>query len=152
MVASQESLALKRIAPFYRSFQGVLVLVMLDMGLVAGERLQDLKQVKVFNYLCFLCAYFKCDDRNLLWLSGRIICGWIYCFRNYCCKCFYIVALRQYGFQSPDASPAYYLTSTIVLTFPLTFLWVFLFIINLLCWVFKVNFYVRKADIWEYYP
>jgi hypothetical protein len=111
---------LEKISPFFIDpFQGVLVLFMLDMGLVAGEKLQDLKQVKAF-LLVFAIAVpilnamlgIYCGYLAGLSLGGATVLGAI------AASASYIAAPAAVRISIPEANPIYYLTSAIVLTFP----------------------------------
>ena len=52
-------------------------------------------------------------------------------------NCFYIVAPAAVRVSIPDANPAYYLTSTIVLTFPFNLSLGIPLYYQFVCWVFK---------------
>ena len=111
---------LEKISPFFIApFQGVLVLFMLDMGLVAGERLNDLRQVKAFLLVfAFLIPILNgalgiyCGYLAGLSLGGATILGAMSASASY------IAAPAAVRVSIPDANPVYYLTSAIVLTFP----------------------------------
>lgn len=111
---------LQKIAPvFVDPFQGALVLFMLDMGLVAGERIEDLKGMKGFLLsFSFLAPIFNgslgvlCGYWAGLSLGGATVLGAM------AGSASYIAAPAAVRIALPEANPAYYLTSAIVLTFP----------------------------------
>jgi len=111
---------LNKIAPFFiEPFQGVLVLFMLDMGLVAGERLGDLRKTNAFLVgMAFLIpvinGFVGVYGGYLAGLSigGATVLGAM------AASASYIAAPAAVRISIPQANPAYYLTAAIVLTFP----------------------------------
>ncbi|RZI46612.1 sodium-dependent bicarbonate transport family permease [Candidatus Finniella inopinata] len=111
---------LEKISPFFIApFQGVLVLFMLDMGLVAGERLNDLKQVKGF---LFVYAFLIPILNGALGVYGGYLAGLSLggatILGAMSASASYIAAPAAVRVSIPDANPVYYLTSAIALTFP----------------------------------
>jgi hypothetical protein len=111
---------LQKIAPvFVDPFHGALVLFMLDMGLVAGERLSDLRGMRGFLLtFSFLAPIFNgslgvlCGYWAGLSLGGATVLGAM------AGSASYIAAPAAVRIALPEANPAYYLTSAIALTFP----------------------------------
>jgi hypothetical protein len=111
---------LEKIAPFFIDpFLGVLVLFMLDMGLVAGEKIEGLRSINVFLIAFsffipilngFLGACFG------YWVGLSI--GGATVLATMAASASYIAAPAAVRMSLPEANPAYYLTSAIVLTFP----------------------------------
>ncbi len=111
---------MKKVEPFFVTpFQGVLALFLLEMGIVAGRRLEDLKKVGPFLlgfgvlvplvngalgvYLGKLCG---------LELGGATLLGVLSASASYIAA---PVAIRM---SLPEANPTLYLTSSLAITFP----------------------------------
>ena len=109
-----------KVEPFFVTpFQGVLALFLLEMGLVAGRRLEDLKRVGPF-LLCFgivMPLIHGCIGVALgkwvgLELGGATLLGTL------AASASYIAAPAAIRMSLPDANPTYYLTSSLAITFP----------------------------------
>lgn len=104
---------------FVAPFQGVLALFLLEMGLVAGRRLGDLRKVGPF-LLCFgifvpiangmLGVYL--GKLTGLELGGATLLGVL------AASASYIAAPAAIRISLPDANPTLYLTSSLAITFP----------------------------------
>ena len=100
-------------------FQGVLALFLLEMGIVAGRRLEDLKKVGPF-LLGFgivvplvngaLGVYL--GKLTGLELGGATLLGVLSASASY------IAAPAAIRMSLPDANPTLYLTSSLAITFP----------------------------------
>jgi hypothetical protein len=111
---------LERVAPFFvHPFQGVLVLFLLDMGVVAGSRLADLKDVRL-SLLLFALITPVLSGLIGVWagtvaglsLSGATVMG------TMAASASYIAAPAAVKISLPNANPAYYLTASLLITFP----------------------------------
>ena len=105
---------------FVTPFQGVLALFLLEMGMVAGRRIADLKKVGVF-LLCFgLIAPVLHGSVGVLaghWVGlsvgGSMLLGVL------AASASYIAAPAAVRLSLPEANPAYSLTAALAITFPL---------------------------------
>ena len=111
---------MKKVEPFFVTpFQGVLALFLLEMGIVAGRRLEDLKKVGPF-LLGFgiivplingaLGVYL--GKLTGLELGGATLLGVL------AASASYIAAPAAIRMSLPDANPTLYLTSSLAITFP----------------------------------
>ena len=111
---------MKKVEPFFVTpFQGVLALFLLEMGIVAGRRLEDLKKVGPF-LLGFgivvplvngaLGVYL--GKLTGLELGGATLLGVLSASASY------IAAPAAIRMSLPDANPTLYLTSALAITFP----------------------------------
>ena len=111
---------MKKVEPFFVTpFQGVLALFLLEMGIVAGRRLEDLKKVGPF-LLGFgivvplvngaLGVYL--GQLTGLELGGATLLGVLSASASY------IAAPAAIRMSLPDANPTLYLTSSLAITFP----------------------------------
>lgn len=109
-----------QVEPFFVTpFQGVLALFLLEMGLVAGQRLGDLRRVGVFMAGCGIVLPVL---HGLLgvWLGratglsvgGTTLLGVL------AASASYIAAPAAIRLSLPEANPALYLTSSLAVTFP----------------------------------
>ena len=109
-----------RVEPFFVSpFQGVLALFLLEMGLVAGRRLEDLKKVGPFLVafaivLPLLHGFLGVFVGKYAGLSvgGTTLMGVL------AASASYIAAPAAMRLSLPDANPALYLTPSLAVTFP----------------------------------
>ena len=111
---------MKKVEPFFVApFQGVLALFLLEMGLVAGRRLGDLKKVGPFllgfgiivpliNGALGVCL----GKLTSLELGGATLLGVL------AASASYIAAPAAIRMSLPDANPTLYLTSSLAVTFP----------------------------------
>ena len=111
---------MKKVEPFFVTpFQGVLALFLLEMGIVAGRRLGDLKKVGPF-LLGFgivvplingaLGVYL--GKLTGLELGGATLLGVL------AASASYIAAPAAIRMALPDANPTLYLTASLAITFP----------------------------------
>jgi len=110
----------EQVAPMYDGlFRGILCLFLLEVGLVTGRRLYDLKKVGGFLigfgiimpvihatvgiYLAFICG---------LSMGGATIFGLL------CASASYIAAPAAIRIAIPEANPTYYLSGALAIAFP----------------------------------
>jgi hypothetical protein len=111
---------MEKVEPFFVTpFQGVLALFLLEMGLVAGRRLGDLRKVGPFlavfgvvmpllhGGLGVLLGYYVG-----LSVGGTTLMGVL------AASASYIAAPAAMRLSLPEANPALYLTSSLAITFP----------------------------------
>ena len=104
---------------FVTPFQGVLALFLLEMGMVAGRRLGDLKKVGPF-LLAFGIVVPLINGALGVWLGkftglelgGATLLGVLSASASY------IAAPAAIRMSLPDANPTLYLTSSLAITFP----------------------------------
>ena len=104
---------------FVTPFQGVLALFLLEMGLVAGRRLEDLRRCGVFLIgfgvvmpLLHGCLGVWLGKLTGLELGGATLMGVL------AASASYIAAPAAIRMSLPDANPTLYLTSSLAITFP----------------------------------
>jgi len=104
---------------FVEPFQGVLCLFLLEMGMVASRRLQDLRRVGLFLVgfgvvIPMVHAVLGIIVGDLCGLSrgGAFMLGLL------AASASYIAAPATIRLALPSASPALYLTSSLAITFP----------------------------------
>lgn len=109
-----------KVEPFFVTpFQGVLALFLLEMGLVAGSRLQDLK--KVGPFLVIFAVGMPLLHGMLGVLLGKYVglsLGGTTLLGVLAASSSYIAAPAAMRLSLPDANPALYLTSSLAVTFP----------------------------------
>lgn len=118
ITAGEESRALVKpflITPFY----GVLMLFLLEMGLVAGEKLRDAKQAGIKLVIFALVAPIVQGIAGLLLAyaiglsqGGAVVFGILVASASY------IAAPAAVRASLPDANPGYYVTTSLGITFP----------------------------------
>lgn len=100
-------------------FNGVLTLFLLDMGMIAGQRINEFKKVGIFlasfaivmpiiNAIStiFLCSFFEFSLGDTLLFSVLAASS------------SYIAAPAAVRIALPQANPAYYITMSLAITFP----------------------------------
>lgn len=104
---------------FVTPFQGVLALFLLEMGMVAGRRLGDLKKVGPFLLVFGLvmpvlhgCLGVALGQWAGLSLGGATLLGVL------AASASYIAAPAAIRISLPDANPTFYLTAALAITFP----------------------------------
>jgi len=104
---------------FVSPFQGVLALFLLEMGMVAGRRLGDLKKVGIFLLVFGLTAPFIHGTIGVLlgtWvglsIGGATLLGVL------AASASYIAAPAAVRLSLPEANPTYSLTAALAVTFP----------------------------------
>jgi hypothetical protein len=109
-----------KVEPFFVTpFQGVLALFLLEMGLVAGQRLGDLK--KVGPFLAVFGIVMPLLHGGLgVWLGGQLglSVGGTTLFGVLAASASYIAAPAAMRLSLPEANPALYLTASLAITFP----------------------------------
>lgn len=111
---------MEKVEPFFVTpFQGVLALFLLEMGIVAGRRLGDLRKVGPF-LLGFGVAVPVVNGALGVWLGqltglelgGATLMGVLSASASY------IAAPAAIRMSLPDANPTLYLTASLAITFP----------------------------------
>ncbi|MCS6989548.1 MAG: sodium-dependent bicarbonate transport family permease [Chloroherpetonaceae bacterium] len=110
----------EQVAPFFDApFRGVLMLFLLEAGLVTGRRLSDLKRVG------FFLIGFGIAMPILHAVLGLIVAKWsglsmggAMIFAALMASASYIAAPAACRVALPQASPTYYLTASLAVTFP----------------------------------
>jgi hypothetical protein len=104
---------------FVSPFQGVLALFLLEMGLVAGRRLGDLRKVGAFLFAFGVaapvihgCVGVVAGRAAGLSLGGTTLLGVLSASASY------IAAPAAMRLALPEANPTLYLTSSLAVTFP----------------------------------
>lgn len=111
---------MEKVEPFFVTpFQGVLALFLLEMGLVAGQRLGDLRKVGPFLAVFGVVMPLLHGGLGVmlgkycgLSLGGTTLMGVL------AASASYIAAPAAMRLSLPDANPALYLTSSLAVTFP----------------------------------
>lgn len=109
-----------KVEPFFVTpFQGVLALFLLEMGLVAGARLGELRKVGPFLVACGILLPLLHGALGLLLgkyaglsLGGTTLMGVL------AASASYIAAPAAMRLSLPEANPALYLTPSLAVTFP----------------------------------
>ena len=110
----------EQVAPFFDTpFRGILMLFLMEAGLVTGRRLKDLKRVGVFLIGFGILMPF------LHALLGLVVAKWsglsmggAMIFAVLMASASYIAAPAACRVALPQASPTYYLTAALAITFP----------------------------------
>jgi hypothetical protein len=110
----------EQVAPFFDApFRGILMLFLLEAGLVTGRRLKDLKRVG------FFLIGFGIVMPLLHALLGLVVAKWsglsmggAMIFAVLMSSASYIAAPAACRVALPQASPTYYLTASLAVTFP----------------------------------
>lgn len=104
---------------FDTPFRGVLVLFLLEVGLVTGRRISDLKEAGIFLVIFGVAFPLMAAAATLplakltgLSLGGAMIMATL------AASASYIAAPSAVRMALPEASPALYLTASLVVTFP----------------------------------
>ncbi|AFM12322.1 sodium-dependent bicarbonate transport family permease [Turneriella parva] len=100
-------------------FRGVLILFLLAVGITTGKRLNDLRHAGLFLVIFAIlfpvcCAAFALPLAKWAGLS----LGGAMVFASLAASASYIAAPTAIRIALPEASPAYYLTAALVITFP----------------------------------
>jgi uncharacterized protein len=104
---------------FVAPFQGVLSLFLLEMGIVAGRRLEGLRRIGAF-LISFGILVPVAHGLIGAWI-GQLVglsIGGATLFSVLFASASYIAAPATVRLAIPDANPAYYLTSSLAITFP----------------------------------
>ena len=104
---------------FVAPFQGVLALFLLEMGMIAGRRLEDLRRAGPFLLAFGIimpvlhgCIGVWLGKVTGLELGGATLLGVL------AASASYIAAPAAIRISLPDANPTFYLTSSLAVTFP----------------------------------
>ncbi|MFM8980942.1 MAG: sodium-dependent bicarbonate transport family permease [Planctomycetia bacterium] len=128
---------LARLKPFFVDpFQGVLMLFLLDLGLVAGQHLRHLRTAGPF--LCVFALLAPIAHGALGVLAGSwagLSVGGCAVLGAMTASASYIAAPAAVRMALPEANPAYYLTTALGITFPF----------NL---TLGIPLYVELASLW----
>ena len=111
---------MEKVEPFFVTpFQGVLALFLLEMGLVAGQRLGDLRKVGPFLVVTGIALPLVHAALGLLLgkLAGLSV-GGTTLMAVLAASASYIAAPAAMRLSLPDANPALYLTPSLAVTFP----------------------------------
>ena len=111
---------MNKVEPFFVTpFQGVLALFLLEMGIVAGGRLKELKKAGSFLVVCGIILPLVHGFLGILIgkytglsLGGTTLMGVL------AASASYIAAPAAIRLSLPEANPALYLTSSLAVTFP----------------------------------
>lgn len=117
-VSAPESRAL--MAPFLvEPFYGVLMLFLLEMGLIAGEKLRDARQAgwKLVAFALVAPVLQACLGLLLARAVGLSL-GGATIFAVLCASASYIAAPAAVRASLPEANPGYYVTTSLGITFP----------------------------------
>ena len=112
--------AYEPIKPFFETgFKGALVLFLLEMGIVAGARLSDLKKVglPLISLGILIPIFHGCLGVFLGHWSGLSI-GGATVLGAMAASASYIAAPPAVRMTLPEANPTYYLTASLAITFP----------------------------------
>jgi uncharacterized protein len=111
---------LERVAPlFVDLFQGVLMLFLLDMGMVAARRLRELRRTGLFLVGFGIAIPLVHGTIGVLagTLAGLSV-GGATAFGVLAASASYIAAPAAVRLALPEANPSYYLTASLGITFP----------------------------------
>ncbi len=110
----------EQVAPLFDTpFKGVLTLFLLEVGMVTGRKLEDLKKAGVFLF-CF-ALMMPVIHSTIGMALGRLIglsMGGSIIFGVLCASASYIAAPAAVRIAIPEANTSYYLTSSLAITFP----------------------------------
>jgi hypothetical protein len=115
------------IAPFFDSkgpiFKGALTLFILEMGILAGSRLSDLKKVGPFlvGFAILMPVVFGTMGAGLGTLAGLSV-GGAAVLGAMAASASYIAAPPAVRVTLPEANPTFYLTAALAITFPFNIL------------------------------
>lgn len=100
-------------------FNGVLTLFLLDMGMIAGQRISEFKKVGIF-LSCFAIVMPVINAIGTVLLCGmfQLSIGDTLLFSVLAASSSYIAAPAAVRIALPKANPAYYITMSLAITFP----------------------------------
>lgn len=131
----------EQVSPLFDTpFKGVLTLFLLEVGMVTGRKLEDLKKAGVFLF-CFavlmplLHSSIGISLGKLIGLSmgGSVIFGVL------CASASYIAAPAAVRIAIPEANTSYYLTASLAITFPFNIVLGFPIYTNIAKMIYGVN-------------
>lgn len=110
----------EQVAPVYDGmFRGILCLFLLEVGLVAGRRLYDLKKVGFFLFgFGIIMPVVHATAGILLAHWAGLSMGGAVIFGLLCASASYIAAPAAVRIAIPEANPTYYLTGSLAIAFP----------------------------------
>lgn len=104
---------------FDAPFRGILVLFLLEVGLVTGRRLEDLKKLGPFLLLfAIVVPLFNAIVGIYLAKWAGLSLGGATIFGTLCASASYIAAPTAVRLAIPSANPSFYLTASLAVTFP----------------------------------
>lgn len=109
-----------QVAPLFSApFQGFLMLFLLEMGMIAAKRFKDLKHAGLFlGVFAIVLPLVHGLGGTLLGELAGLQLGGAVALGVLCASASYIAAPAAVRIALPKASPAYYLTSSLAITFP----------------------------------
>jgi hypothetical protein len=110
----------EQVAPVYDGlFRGILCLFLLEVGLVAGRRLYDLKKVGFFLFgFGIIMPVVHATAGIFLGHWAGLSMGGATIFGLLCASASYIAAPAAVRIAIPEANPTYYLTGSLAIAFP----------------------------------
>jgi len=110
----------EQVAPLYDGlFRGILCLFLLEVGLVAGRRLYDLKKVGFFLFaFSLIMPVIHAIVGIYLGYWAGLSMGGATIFGLLCASASYIAAPAAVRIAIPEANPTYYLTASLAIVFP----------------------------------
>jgi uncharacterized protein len=111
---------MEKVEPFFVTpFQGILALFLLEMGVVAGRRIGELKRVGPFllGFALIVPLINGCIGAVLGWACGLEL-GGTTLFATLAASASYIAAPAAIRTSLPEANPTLYLVSSLAITFP----------------------------------
>jgi hypothetical protein len=110
----------EQVAPLYDGlFRGILCLFLLEVGLVAGRRLYDLKKVGFFLFAFgIIMPVIHATLGIFLAHWAGLSMGGATIFGLLCASASYIAAPAAVRIAIPEANPTYYLTASLAIAFP----------------------------------
>ncbi len=108
------------IAPFFSQlFQGILVLFLLDMGIMVGSRIHELRHIRLSLALCgIIIPLINGGLGSVIGLLVGLNLENAAILATLCASASYIAAPAAVRMALPGANPAYYVTLSLVITFP----------------------------------
>lgn len=110
----------KTVAPFFADpFQGALCLFLLDLGMVAAQRIKDARHVGVFLVVFAILAPLINGAVGVVagWATGLSL-GGAAVLGTLAASASYIAAPAAVRLALPAANPGFYLTASLAITFP----------------------------------
>lgn len=110
----------RKVTPFFADpFQGALCLFLLDLGMVAAQRLGDARRVGAFLIAFAIVAPLINGAAGVAvaWAAG-LSAGGAAVFATLAASASYIAAPAAVRLALPAANPGYYLTASLAITFP----------------------------------
>ncbi len=100
-------------------FNGVLTLFLLDMGMIAGQRINEFKKVGLFlGFFALIMPIINAIGSIILCGLMKFSIGDTLLFSVLAASSSYIAAPAAVRIALPQANPAYYITMSLAITFP----------------------------------